>query len=150
MLVAGTAEGGDVGHEGGVGAVRRHSAGDLSAQDIQGLGAGALQGFRIRGEVFPDGSGLSVAGAGDVNGDGVDDLIIGAYLNDTGGADSGATYIVFGGQGGLTGRCGLDGLGAADACDRRPTRPDRAGRGLDGLGSVLLLVLREPGGSRHG
>jgi len=45
------------------------------------------------GDVF----GFSVASAGDVNGDGYSDIIIGAYLNDAGGADAGRAYIYFGG-----------------------------------------------------
>jgi hypothetical protein len=40
--------------------------------------------------------GTSVAGAGDVDGDGYDDFLIGAPGNDTGGADAGAAYLVFG------------------------------------------------------
>jgi VCBS repeat-containing protein len=44
-----------------------------------------------------DRSGRSVAGAGDVNGDGVDDLIIGApYADATGRSDAGESYVVFG------------------------------------------------------
>ena len=35
-------------------------------------------GFQINGEAAGDYSGFSVAGAGDVNGDGFDDLVIGA------------------------------------------------------------------------
>ena len=43
-----------------------------------------------------DRSGTSVSSAGDVNGDGFDDLIIGAYGADPNGAESGASYVVFG------------------------------------------------------
>jgi hypothetical protein len=37
-------------------------------------------GFVINGESKNDHSGYSVSNAGDVNGDGLDDLIVGAYL----------------------------------------------------------------------
>ena len=53
-------------------------------------------GFRISGEAANDASGLSVASAGDVNGDGIDDLIIGARGADPNGSASGASYVVFG------------------------------------------------------
>jgi hypothetical protein len=39
----------------------------------------AQRGFVINGEVAGDYSGHSVSNAGDVNGDGLDDLIVGAY-----------------------------------------------------------------------
>jgi hypothetical protein len=38
-----------------------------------------------------------VSSAGDVNGDGYADVIVGAYLNDAGGTDAGRAYIYFGG-----------------------------------------------------
>jgi hypothetical protein len=38
-----------------------------------------------------------LAGAGDVNGDGYADLLIGSWLNDAGGANAGAAYLVLGG-----------------------------------------------------
>jgi Ca2+-binding RTX toxin-like protein len=53
-------------------------------------------GFRLSGVAANDRSGYSVASAGDVNGDGFADLIIGATQADPGGANSGATYVVFG------------------------------------------------------
>jgi hypothetical protein len=48
------------------------------------------------GENSGDYSGSSVAGAGDVNGDGFDDFLIGAYYNDDGGSNSGQTYLILG------------------------------------------------------
>jgi hypothetical protein len=58
---------------------------------------GGTGGFVINGQSVDDYSGYSVANAGDVNGDGLDDLIIGAYQADTaGGANAGKSYVVFG------------------------------------------------------
>ena len=53
-------------------------------------------GFRITGVADGDGSGRSVSAAGDINGDGVADLIIGADGADPNGNYSGASYVVFG------------------------------------------------------
>lgn len=53
-------------------------------------------GFRIDGEAAFDSSGASVSRGGDVNGDGIDDFVIGAFGADAGGMDTGATYVVFG------------------------------------------------------
>ncbi len=46
------------------------------------------------GENAYDASGFSVAGAGDVNGDGYDDILIGAKMNDDGSAEAGQTYLI--------------------------------------------------------
>ena len=54
------------------------------------------EGFRIDGEVARDLAGRSVSSAGDVNGDGFDDILVGAMYNDGGGSNSGAAYIIFG------------------------------------------------------
>jgi hypothetical protein len=53
-------------------------------------------GFRLDGAAAGDYSGRAVASAGDVNGDGFDDLIIGAYGTNPHGSNSGSSYLVFG------------------------------------------------------
>ena len=54
-------------------------------------------GFVINGETTNDNSGCSVSSAGDVNGDGLDDLIVGAFkVNSSGKVHAGKSYVVFG------------------------------------------------------
>jgi hypothetical protein len=57
-------------------------------------------GFRLVGVDAYDGSGYSVSSAGDVNGDGFADLIVGAFgAESAGGANAeGESYVVFGGN----------------------------------------------------
>ncbi|MFX0117078.1 MAG: integrin alpha [Candidatus Hodarchaeota archaeon] len=50
------------------------------------------------GEEDSDFSGIEVAGAGDVNADGYDDILIGAHYNDDGAAFAGQTYLILGRQ----------------------------------------------------
>ncbi|MGD9614773.1 MAG: hypothetical protein AB7H90_17560 [Alphaproteobacteria bacterium] len=62
---------------------------DLSSLD-------GSNGFKLTGEVIGDASGISVAAAGDVNGDGIDDVVIGAPEASPHGDASGASYVIFG------------------------------------------------------
>jgi Ca2+-binding RTX toxin-like protein len=56
-----------------------------------------INGYVLNGVNPDDFSGVSVSGAGDINGDGVDDLIIGAsYADPNGNTNSGSSYVVFG------------------------------------------------------
>jgi len=47
------------------------------------------------GQAESDLAGWSVAGPGDVNGDGIDDVLVGAPNHDEGGDDAGAAYLIF-------------------------------------------------------
>ena len=58
--------------------------------------------FTATGEAPNDFFGYSLAGLGDVNGDGLADAAIGSYTNDAGGADAGRVYVYLGTLSGLT------------------------------------------------
>ncbi|MEL6616696.1 MAG: integrin alpha, partial [Bacteroidota bacterium] len=60
--------------------------------------SGAWQSVVYTGEAAGDEFGTSVSLAGDVNGDGYADLIVGAPLNDVGGTFSGRAYVFWGGR----------------------------------------------------
>jgi hypothetical protein len=67
---------------------------DTAAIDLASLGGA---GYRIDGAAADDFAGRSVAGAGDVNGDGRADVLVGAAEADNNDrADSGSAYLVFG------------------------------------------------------
>jgi hypothetical protein len=60
-------------------------------------GGDGTHGFVLTGVTANDFSGFAVSRAGDVNGDGVVDVIVGAYRADPGGRYAvGASYVVFG------------------------------------------------------
>ena len=112
-------------------------------------------GFKLNGIDAYDRSGRFVSSAGDVNGDGLDDLIIGAYLADTNGNDSGESYVVFGNAApklDLNGdRIGftINGINAGDFSGQSVSNAgDVNGDGIDDL--IIGANEADPNGNRSG
>ena len=101
------------------------------------------QGFIIQGDAANDQAGISVSSAGDVNGDGFDDMIVGAYSGDNGGTNAGEAYVIFGSDQGfgidVAGRQVID-LAAITAAQgfiiQGDTTNDNAGRSVSSAGDV--------------
>ena len=110
--------------------------GDRQVVDLSGLAP--EDGFIIQGDANNDQAGQSVSGAGDVNGDGFADLIVGAYGGDDGGNNAGEAYVVFGSPGGTHPRVvELTNLGAGDGFIIQGDMPnDFAGQSVSGAGDV--------------
>src|SRR5262245_43190647 len=79
---------------------------DLSSLD-------GTTGFKLSGAAAFDRSGFSVASAGDVNGDGFADVIVGAPYADPHGSSSGASYVVFANASGFAANIDLSSLDGA-------------------------------------
>ena len=113
-------------------------------------------GFVLNGVDTGDRSGFSVSGAGDINGDGLDDLIIGAYRSEPNGYDSGASYVVFGKANGSA--VELSEIGGSDNDGfvlNGANEDDRSGRAVSGAGDVngdglddLIIGARNANGNR--
>ncbi len=107
---------------------------------LDSTGAGIRMDFDLKdahasfwGEDSDDNAGSAVSGAGDVNGDGFDDLLIGAYLDEDGGASAGQTYLVLGGSDGWS----IDSdLSNADASFWGEDAGDYSGFKVAGAGDV--------------
>ena len=89
-------------------------------------------GFKLSGVAADDCSGCSVASAGDVNGDGFADLIVGARDADPHGDDSGASYVVFGKASGFAANLDL-----SSARRQRTASSSAAWRPIDDSGSSV-------------
>jgi hypothetical protein len=94
------------------------------------------QGYRIDGESAGDALGTSVADAGDVNGDGIPDQLIGAPGADYGGSGAGAAYVVFGQRPGPSEPLDLAALQPSQGYRLDGGAGGRAGVSVDDAGDV--------------
>jgi hypothetical protein len=131
---------------------RNQAAGGFPAEfELSSLlpanGGDGSAGFILNGIDGGDHSGASVSGAGDVNGDGIDDLLIGADYADPGGREfAGESYIVFGRNqtaGGFPAEFELSSLlpanggdGSAGVILNGVDSGDRSGRSVSGAGDI--------------
>ena len=113
-------------------------AGEVAFEGTVDLGEADVRWHGINGG---DQAGYSVSTAGDQDGDGLDDIVIGAPGNDSGGAGSGAAFIVYGDasflcpEGSL---CSSISLNEADAKLVGERGDDFAGGAVSGGGDVDL------------
>jgi hypothetical protein len=106
---------------------------DMTTVDLAQV-AGGTGGFAILGAATEDNAGYNVSAAGDINGDGRADLVLGARLADTPGLDQGAAYVVFGKSSGTAVR--LDTLGSEGFRITGEAADDEAGWAVAGVGDV--------------
>ncbi|GAB2175797.1 M10 family metallopeptidase C-terminal domain-containing protein [Dongia sp. agr-C8] len=97
----------------------------------------ASSGFRILGAAGGDAAGYSVQAAGDVNGDGFADIVLGAAYADAHGTDSGAAYVIFGKSGGFGATIDLSTLNGSDGFRLSGVASgDLAGGSVQGAGDI--------------
>ena len=104
--------------------------------ELSEIGGSDNDGFVINGVDADDRSGVSVSGAGDVNGDGLDDIIIGANQADPNGDASGASYLVFGKTDGNAVELSLVEFGIGGFVINGASADDRSGVSVSGAGDV--------------
>ena len=137
----------------GVAVVSQYPANiDLSTLD-------GANGFKLSGVAAYDYSGVSVASTGDVNGDGFDDLFVGANGADPHGLSSGASYVVFGQASGsganldLSSLNGINGFKISGAAAGDLAASVRSAGDVNGDGFADLIIgaqWADPHGSKSG
>ena len=133
---------------------------------LPGGGGNGSEGFVLRGIASGDASGYSVSAAGDVNGDGIEDLIVGApFAASRGGSLAGQSYVVFGRATGFSpvfalrrllpsgGGDGSEGfvLNGVDATDQSGWKVSAAGDvNGDGVDDLIVGAPNASSGARAG
>ena len=115
-------------------------------------------GFRIAGLAAYDYAGHAVSAAGDLNGDGIDDLVVSSPLADPNGSGSGATYVIFGTRGGFAGDFDLSTLNGTNGFRLSGVAiPDFSGYAVasagdfngDGLDDLIIGAVRGREGGQY-
>ncbi|BBL74641.1 beta strand repeat-containing protein [Methylomagnum ishizawai] len=112
-------------------------------------------GFRLDGAAADDQSGSSVSAAGDVNGDGYADLIVGAFGADPHGSYSGSSYVVFGKASGFAASLDLSTLNGTNGFRLDGAAYDSSGSSVSAAGDVngdgyADLIVGADGAEPHG
>jgi Ca2+-binding RTX toxin-like protein len=122
-----------------------HSGSFISTIGVHELNG--TNGFVIKGEANDDAAGFSVSSAGDINGDGFADFIVGAPYGDAAGSNSGTAYVVFGHGGSFPSTLSLSSLNGSNGFRIDGLQsPDYAGFSVssagdlngDGLGDLII------------
>lgn len=105
----------------------------LAVSDLNGS-----NGFTLNGIYDSDVSGFSVDGTGDINGDGLDDIIIGAKYGDpNSNSDAGESYVVFGSSSPFSASLDLSSIGGSNGFVINGIDAfDTAGAAVSGLGDI--------------
>ncbi len=103
------------------------------ATRLSGSSSASTAAATFTGAAAGDTAGWSLAFAPDMDGDGLDEVVIGAYRADDAGADAGAAYLFLGGS---TRLAGANGVSTADVTWLGAAAGDRAGCSVAGLGDV--------------
>ncbi|WP_346839595.1 LamG-like jellyroll fold domain-containing protein [Microbulbifer sp. SAOS-129_SWC] len=90
----------------------------------------------LHGVATGDWTGWNVASAGDVNGDGFDDVIVGAPQDDTNGEDAGRAYVLFGNANGVLADLDTVASGSGGFAINGQSAGDRTGFAVGGGGDI--------------
>ena len=93
-------------------------------------------GFTLKGENIADGAGASVASAGDFNGDGYDDILVGAPNSRTNGNGSGTSYLLFGRPSGFSSTLQLSKINGTTGFKFLGTNGSSSGSSLSSAGDI--------------
>ncbi len=98
----------------------------------------ASDGFRLYGNYMNDDVGYAISAAGDVNGDGIGDMIAGSYYYSSGypaGFERGASFVLFGQTQGLAGAIPTTAINGMNGyAIRGAANDDRMGWSVSGAG----------------